>query len=201
MSLGGGTNPSDGSARHGSSQGQGGQLRNRGGIHGRFKPANNKEANIKPQPKKFTGKEDGLGEEYYVYQYTNGREAMDQYTKTTEEIIRYVSTKYKHGAGVERSLADGAILVIGIPTAPTPVETEMVVWKMRVQLALQRMTLLEANLQSAYALIKGQSSKPILEKVEAKENYADIHARRDPMVSSLSSRESCSTTIRGKTGP
>jgi hypothetical protein len=60
-------------------------------------------------------------------------------------------------------------------------ETKVVVWKMRVQLALQRMTLLEANLQSAYALIKGQSSKPILEKVEAQENYADIHARRDPM--------------------
>jgi hypothetical protein len=60
-------------------------------------------------------------------------------------------------------------------------ETEMVIWKMRVQLALQRMSFLDSNLESAYALIKGQCSKPILEKVEAQENYTDIHSRRDPI--------------------
>ena len=41
------------------------------------------------------------------------------------------------------------------------------VWKMQVNIALQRASQLETNLQSAYALIKGQCSKPILEKVEA----------------------------------
>jgi hypothetical protein len=187
MSSGTGANPSWGAAQRGSPR-QGAQQR--GGNRGRFKPTHRPET--KPQPKKFTGKEEGLGDEY-VYQYTDGSEATDQYTTTTEEIIRYASTKYKHGADVERSLADGMMLAITIPTAPattgdgttgTPTgapETEMVVWKMRVQLTLQRMTLLEANLQSAYALIKGQCSKPILEKVEAQENYGGIHSQRDPM--------------------
>ena len=45
-----------------------------------------------PRPKKFTGKEEGLGDEY-VYQHTNGRDATDQYARTTEELIRYTSIK------------------------------------------------------------------------------------------------------------
>jgi hypothetical protein len=32
-----------------------------------------------------------------------------------------------------------------------------------------------------YALIKGQSSKPILKKVEAKQGYATVHQARDPI--------------------
>ena len=187
-----GSAPSSGSVQT-REPGRGGQQnqrggRQRGGNRGRFKPSR---APVKPPPKKFEGKEDGLGEEY-VYEYTSGREATDQYTKTTEEIIRYSSTKYKHGADVERSLADGMKIVIVMPATPTAVggtaenpgvvpDTDMMVWKMRVQLVLQRVAALDANLQSAYAMIKGQCTKPILEKVEAQGNYGDVHLRRDPI--------------------
>ena len=48
-------------------------------------------------------------------------------------------------------------------------------------MVLQRKALLDANLKSAYALIKGQCSKPILEKVEAQADYTQVHQDRDPI--------------------
>jgi hypothetical protein len=140
----------------------------------------------KPPPQKFTGKEDSLGDEY-VYQHTDGREASDQYASTTEEIIRYASTTKKNGADVGRSLANGIKLVIATPTPPAAVapavvqDTDLMVWKMEVNLALNRRSLLDANLQSVYSLITGQCSKPILEKVAAQVGYTTIHQDRDPI--------------------
>lgn len=159
----------------------------RGGNRGRFNNRNDDKAQRPPASKAFTGKEESLGGEF-VYQHTNGREASDQYSTTTDEIIRYSSTKYKNGADVERSLSDGEKLVIAMPATPvgagTPpviAETDMMIWKMKVQLALQRTAMLESNLESAYALIKGQCSKPILEKIEAQQKYGVTHQSRDPI--------------------
>jgi hypothetical protein len=110
----------------------------------------------RPVPRKFIGKEESLGDEF-VYQHTDGREASDQYTTTTDEIVRYSSTKYKNGADVERSLGDGTKLIITMPGTPvgtgtTPVipDTVIMVWKMKVQLALQRTSMLESNLESTH---------------------------------------------------
>ena len=47
-----------------------------------------------------------------------------------------------------------------------PPNAEIQVWKMRVNLVIQQEAQLDSNLESAYALIKGQCSKPIPEKVE-----------------------------------
>jgi hypothetical protein len=140
----------------------------------------------KPPPKKFIGKEESLGDEY-VYQHTDGREASDQYASTTDEIIRYTSTSYKNGADVGRSLAEGIKLVIATPQPPTPVapavvpDTDMMIWKMQVQLVLNRRSLLDSNLESAYSLITGQCSKPILEKVAAQVGYTTINQERNPI--------------------
>ena len=45
----------------------------------------------KPDTKKFVGKEGSLG--HFIYQMTSGNDASDQYTKTTEEIIRFTAIK------------------------------------------------------------------------------------------------------------
>ena len=151
------------------------------GNRGRCNRGNSGDRPPTQKPKKFTGKEESLGDEF-VYQHTDGRDATDQYARTTEEIIRYSSTKYKNGGDVERSLADGVMIGFPMPVAPAaddPAAT--MIWKMKVQLSLQRASLLESNLESVYALIKGQSSKPILEKVEAQQGYAAVHRARDPM--------------------
>jgi hypothetical protein len=67
--------------------------------------------------KVFVGREADLGSEY-VYAYTDGRNASDQYTRTTEEIIRYASVKYSNGGDVERSLSSGKKLTMTTPLPP-----------------------------------------------------------------------------------
>ncbi len=145
----------------------------------------------KPVVRTFIGKEGGLGDEFF-YQLTSGNEASDQYARTTEEIVRYTSAKYKQGGDVERSLADGIKLIIPMLPAPQetiepdgtrvpPPDSNVQVWKMKVNMALQCEALLDGNLESAYSLIKGQCSKPILEKVEVQVNYATVHQDRNPI--------------------
>jgi hypothetical protein len=137
----------------------------------------------KPIIRKFVGKEESLGDEY-VYQLTSGNEASDQYARTTEEIVRYTSTKFKRGGDVERSLTNGSKLIVPMPTAPTGADApDHIVqgWKMKVSLVLQRDALLDSNLESTYGLITGQCSESILEKVKAQDSYTDVHRDRDPI--------------------
>jgi hypothetical protein len=105
-------------------------------------------------------------------------------------IIQHASTKHKNDGDVERSLSDGVAIVFAMPPAPAAVaeadgepprvsEADMMAWKMKVQLALQRSSLLASNLQRACALVKGQSSKPITEKVEAQQGCTAVHQARD----------------------
>jgi hypothetical protein len=72
-----------------------------------------------------------------------------------------------------------------LPVAPAVIQdTDMMIWKKQVQLVqlvLNCMSTLDSNLQSAYALIRGQCSKPILEKVEAQLGYMTIHQERNPI--------------------
>ena len=159
----------------------------RGTNQGRFGGRGQDRSRVAPQVKRFTGKEESLGDEY-IYEHTDGREASDQYSVTTDELIRYSSTKYKNGADVGRSLFGGARITIVLPPAPVATgnppavpEGETTVWKMQVSIVLSRRALLDANLQSAYALIKGQCSKPIIEKVQAQEGYEAIEIEQNPI--------------------
>jgi hypothetical protein len=157
---------------------------------GRSDSRSGDKAEQKPISKAFVGKEEGLGDEY-VYQLTSGNEASVQYTRTTAEIVRFTSTKYKNGGDVERSLTDGVRLVIPVPPPPDgtvvnqavvpPPDSEVQVWKMRASMALQREAMLESNLESAYALITGQCSEAIIEKVKAQTDYTAVHGARDPI--------------------
>ena len=124
-----------------------GQRRHRGGNRGGKPNRGRDEAQQKPVTKRFVGKEESLGDEF-VYQLTTGSEASDQYARTTEEIVRYTSTKYKQGGDVERSLSDGVRMVIDLPAVPEgellgngtiqlPTDPDMQVWKMRASMALQ----------------------------------------------------------------
>ena len=144
------------------------------------------ESSPKPAAKKFVGREEGLGDTF-VYQITSGSDASDQYTKTTEEIIRFSATKYKNGGDLERTLTDGVLLTIVMPAPPTAnpdgsmPEGEMMMWKMEAGMVLARRQLLETNLTSAYALIQGQCSDTVLEKVRAQADFVGVHRDRDPI--------------------
>ena len=136
----------------------------------------------KPDTKKFVGKEGSLS--HFIYQITSGNDASDQYTKTTEEIIRFTATKFKNGGDVERSLFGGGVMDIPMPIMPAADDENrdglLVIWKIEVTMVLARRQLLEANLVSAYALIQGQCSDAVLEKVRAQADFVAVQQARDP---------------------
>ena len=144
-------------------------------------------AGLKPTTTRFVGKEEGLGAAF-VYQAMVGSDASDQYTKTTEEIIRYATTKFTHGCDVEQSLTDGVLLDLPLPMAPTaiapavvPDAGELLLWKMQAQMVLAKRQTLQDNMKGAYALIQGQCSEAVLEKVRAQANYSTVQLARDPI--------------------
>ena len=121
-------------------------------------------AGLKPTTTRFVGKEEGLGA--FVYQALAGSDASNQYTKTTEEIIRYATTKFTHGCDVEQSLTDGVLLDFPLPVAPAtippalaPDAGELMLWKMEAQMVLAKRQTLQDNMKGAYALILGQCSE------------------------------------------
>jgi hypothetical protein len=129
--------------------------------------------------KSFVGEEKDLGDD--VYEYTDGNAACDQYMKTTEKIERFVTVKY--GREVGRSIADEVLFVIKAPDPPADPknEIEMAAYKMRMGAVVKREYELVSNMEAVYALIKGQCSQPILEKVKAQAGYAKVHSNRDPI--------------------
>ena len=102
-------------------------------------------------------------------------------------MIRYSATKYKSGGDVERTLTDGVVMTIAMPPMPDPnpdgslPEGLTMIWKMEANMMLTRRHLLEANLTSVYALILGQCSDSVLEKIRGQANYDAVHRRRDPV--------------------
>jgi hypothetical protein len=158
----------------------------RGGNRGRS-TGSSQDRQQAPQLKKFTGKEEGLGDEF-VYQHTDGREASDQYASTTEEIIRYAATRFKMGSEVGRCLADNkkviiadAVRPIGTGTPPVFDQLDITVFSLEARKVSERRLTLDDSLGGAYALITGQCSKPILEKVSSQHGYAVVHEVRDPI--------------------
>ena len=68
----------------------------------------------KPAIEKLVGKEEDLGR--FIYQLTSGKDASDQYMKTTEEIIQFTASKFKSGGDSKHSLFNGATMTIPKPT-------------------------------------------------------------------------------------
>jgi hypothetical protein len=105
------------------------------------------------------------------------------HTSRMSVISRYREVRLRRGLYCLTGLLQPAPAAVagadGVP--PRVPEADMMAWKMKVQLTLQRSSLLASNLESVYALLKGQSSKPILEKVEAQQGYLAVHQARDPI--------------------
>lgn len=60
-------------------------------------------------------------------------------------------------------------------------DMDSMVLKIEVNMVLKRRAELNVDLESIYGVIQGQSSKPIIEKVEAQEGYRVVHNDRDPI--------------------
>jgi len=122
-----------------------------------------------------------LGDEF-VYHYTDGQLATNQYTLTTTEIIRYVGREYSNGTDLEQSLTDGTVVEIPLPDAVDMSNVSLaLVYKIEATEVVKRRGTLNHNLKSVYLLIVGQCSPDILQKVKAQQGYLAVSQARDPI--------------------
>jgi hypothetical protein len=125
----------------------------------------------------FEGKCDGL--KGHVYDCASAAKAADMYTKTTREIAEYVGREYKYSA----------ILVRGIetlvePVVPPPDELpdgasalDRRMWEKRIDKIIEQEERLKDITSRAYALVWGQCSEALREKVKAHKDYAKAHEK------------------------
>ena len=78
-----------------------------------------------------------------------------------------------------------AAMTIPMPTLPVADKVTrnglMMIWEMEEGMVHERRQLLETNLTSAYALIQGQCSEAVLEKVRAQTDFVAVQQARDPI--------------------
>jgi hypothetical protein len=146
--------------------GQNDSSRKAKGNQGRFQ---------KPVANVFEGRCDEL--KGYVYDCASTAKAADMYTKTTREIAEYIGREYKYSAVLVRGIE-----TLVEPTIPEPDDLppgasalEQRKWEKRVDKMVEQEDRLRDITSRAYALVWGQCSDALREKVKAHKDYQNAH--------------------------
>jgi hypothetical protein len=123
----------------------------------------------------FEGKCDGL--KGHVYDCANAAKAADMYTKTTREIAEYIGREYKYSAVLVKGIE-----ILAEPSIPKPDDLpdgasalDRRIWEKRVDKMIEQEERLKDTTSRAYALVWGQCSDALREKVKAHKDYAKAH--------------------------
>jgi hypothetical protein len=141
---------------------------------------------------KFLGRSDDLKGFIYDITNTKGRVA---YTRTTEELARYVGEKYTTTGSFIRT----AILTLNVPvpTRPTappatvapltpgdppttdPVDQE--IFREEIRIFVKTKAAIESTMKSLYDLIWGQCSKSLRSRLRGYEDYTNYSSNADSL--------------------
>ena len=138
---------------------------------------------------KFKGKTKDLeGSVFDALRYNQA----DEYIKTKNEIIEYVSKTFEYGTDIKKALMTGVKPKITLPDAPKRYnssgdedpdgrmnETERFVWEEKVKTCLKREERLNVNLCKTYDLVWGQCSDNMREKIKSLKNFSTIELNQD----------------------
>jgi hypothetical protein len=123
----------------------------------------------------FEGKCDDL--KGHIYDCTNAARAADMYTKTTREIAEYIGRTIKYSAAMVKGIE-----TLTEPTIPMPEELpdtatayEKRIWEKRVDKMIEEEYRLKDITSRAYAIVWGQCSDALREKVKAHKSYKSAH--------------------------
>ena len=122
-----------------------------------------------------------------VYTVGDNRQA-DRYTKTTENIVNYIQRTYEDGQDVKDALVqlEGLDLDLEQPVNNTEEEDLTYMDKLLLQQQVKDFAARKKryinNMNKAYALILGQCTQAVKNKLEAKENWQEIETEHDPIV-------------------
>jgi hypothetical protein len=155
----------------------------------RNRPNNKREGAATPAhiPKeKFTGRSDDL--KGFIYDITNTKGGV-AYTRTTEEIARYVGEKYTTIGSYIRT----AIMTLNVssptrPVAPPGVGTPPVIdqvdqeiFKEEIRIFVKTKAAIESTMKSLYDLIWGQCSETLRSRLRGYNDYATYSPSADSL--------------------
>lgn len=140
--------------------------------------------------KEFKGAEDAL--EGHVFDVGAAKHAA-QFSKTLEEIANYVQRTYTSGGGtIGQAIAEMQAPTINLPPQPgtpadpatgapaiPPTQVELFMWQEEFKTANKKQNTYNENKERAYALVWGQCSQELRNKVKGAANYDVVSGAQD----------------------
>jgi hypothetical protein len=123
----------------------------------------------------FEGKCDDL--KGHIYDCATAGRAADMYTKTTREIAEYIGRTIKYSAVVARAMETLTEPTVSYPDAlpDTATAYEKRIWDKKVDKLIDEEYRLKDITSRAYAIVWGQCSDALREKVKAHKSFQKAH--------------------------
>ena len=152
--------------------------------------SNNRRKNGKPASKKTTPEFKGSMAELngHVFEVHSETTKTNQYSRSCEEIRKYVSRKYDYGGDMAKIIEDESELVFdGLkPVYPTPAtiggeidKTDLRIWEKEVDEFVKRKTAYVQNKQALYMIIWGQCSDTMQARLRSLDVFEKIESNKD----------------------
>jgi hypothetical protein len=134
-----------------------------------------------PTTSKFEGKVDALKGFYYDCSDTK---QSDMYARTTKEIAGYVGRTYKFGGDTRTAVEDEKMPTFAIPedVADDAGKGAVRMWEKRLDAIAKREDQLEHNLRQLFALVWGQCTDALQQRIEAEEGFAKMSSENDGLL-------------------
>jgi hypothetical protein len=103
------------------------------------------------------------------------------YAKTTKEISRYVRQVYKMGGDTRFAIETGTVPRFEVPEDPPAGSSKGVekLWEKRLDALLRREDQLDHNLRQLFALVWGQCTEVLQQRLEAEDGFSTMSANND----------------------
>ena len=136
----------------------------------------NRRRRIGVQQTRFTGVCEELKE--HVYDTGVSRNNAEIFNKTTKAIAEYVAREYTAAGEFRNGLPEMMLptLVAPSPPAATATVVELKIWEMDFKEYRKWLEERERNMEKSYALILGQCSKTIRNRIEAHEQWELVNS-------------------------
>ena len=114
-----------------------------------------------------------LGDNIYIINHSG---QADKYVKTTEAILNYIQKTYKNGEDLKKALKREQDLDFTVlePTAPGTIDNTTPAgfkYKLEMEQHYRRLNQYETNKSNAHALIYGQCSLAVKNKLQARKDW------------------------------
>ena len=131
-----------------------------------------------PRQLKFEGRCEEI--KSHIYDCSDARQS-DIFAKTTKEIAGYVGRTYKYGSDAGLAVERLTLRTLTMPTDPiaSASDTEKYVWKKEVDEYVKQKSYLNQNMKTLYALVWGQCTDVMKQKIESTHDFGTLSANRD----------------------